>query len=183
MNMASATRQRRTVVGVTIVLITALAITASATLGVARPQLLQAVPGKPPAPDFSLPDLDGELTRLSDLKGKVVIVNFWATWCPPCRFEIPSMQRAWIRLRDKGVMMLAVHLGGNKDKIWAFATEYDVEFPVLIDKTSSTATAWRTFGLPTTYVVDPEGRMALRAIGGREWDDPALIDAILALAK
>jgi len=147
------------------------------------PQLLQEVSGKPQAPDFSLPDLDGKITKLSDFKGKIVIVNFWATWCPPCRAEIPSMQRAWNILKDKDVMMLAVHIGGNEDKIWTFLNDFNVEFPVLIDAKSRVSRKWRTRGLPTTYIVDPQGRMALRAIGGREWDDPGLIKHILSLAK
>ncbi len=149
----------------------------------AGPQLLQAVPGTPAAPDFALPDLDGEITRLSDFRGKVIIVNFWATWCPPCREEIPSMQRAWNRLEGEGVIMLAVHVGGNEDRIWTFATDFGVAFPILIDKTSSVSRAWRTIGLPTTFVVDPKGRKVLRAIGGRQWDDPALIETILSLRK
>ncbi len=151
--------------------------------GAAGPQLLQALPGTPPAPDFALPDLDGETKRLSDFRGKVVIVNFWATWCPPCREEIPSMQRAWTRLEGEGVIMLAVHVGGNEDRIWTFATDFGVAFPILIDATSSVSRAWRTIGLPTTFVVDPEGRKVLRAIGGRQWDDPALIETILSLRK
>ncbi len=146
-------------------------------------QLLHPVPGRPFAPHFQLPNLEGEMRRLADFRGKIVIVNFWATWCPPCRFEIPSMQRVWNQLKDKGVMMLAVHVGGDDDKIWTFATDFNVEFPILIDKTSSVSRAWGTIGLPTTFIVDPEGRMALRAIGGREWDDPALMEAILELGK
>ncbi len=150
---------------------------------IAAPQLLQEVSGRPMAPDFSLPDLDGKKTSLSDFKGKIVIVNFWATWCPPCREEIPSMQRAWNILKDKDVMMLAVHIGGNEDKIWTFLNDFNVDFPVLIDARSKVSRKWRTRGLPTTYIVDPQGRKTLRAIGGREWDDPALIRHILSLGK
>jgi len=147
------------------------------------PQFLQPVPGKPKAPDFTLPDLDEKKVSLSDFRGKVVIVNFWATWCPPCRFEIPAMQRAWVKLRDSGVMLLAVHLGGDADEVWSFAEQYGVQFPVLIDANSSVARKWRMVGLPTTYVVDADGRLVLRAIGGREWDDPAILKTILDLRK
>ncbi len=149
----------------------------------AVPQLLQEVDGLPAAPEFILPDLDGNEVKLSDFRGKVVIVNFWATWCPPCRHEIPSMQRAWEILKGKGVMMLALHVGGNEDKIWTFLNDFSVEFPVIIDAKSRASKRWRMFGLPTTYIVDPEGRIALRAIGGREWDDPGLINQILSLRK
>jgi len=142
---------------------------------------LQRVPGAPPAPDFTLPDLDGKEVRLSDLAGKVVLVNFWATWCPPCRAEIPSMERAWSKLNAGGVAMLAIHIGGDADRIWAFLAEFNVTFPVLIDRTSSVSKAWQTIGLPTTYITDGQGRKVLRAIGGRKWDDADLIASIFAL--
>jgi len=147
------------------------------------PQMLHAVKGKPIAKDFELPDLDGKMVKLSNFRGKVVIVNFWATWCPPCRKEIPSMQRAWQILKDKKVMILAVHVGGNVDKVWTFLTDFNADFPVLLDSRGRTPRAWPMVGLPTSFVVDPEGRIVLRAIGGREWDDPAVIQSLLALRK
>ncbi len=146
-------------------------------------QLLHPVKSKPAAKDFELPNLDGNKVKLSDFTGKVVVVNFWATWCPPCRKEIPSMQRAWNILKEKDVMMLAVHVGGTEDKVWTFLTDFSVEFPVLIDKTSKVSKAWPLVGLPVTFIIDPKGKIALRAIGGREWDDPKLIDQILALRE
>jgi len=142
---------------------------------------LHVMEGQPVAPDFALKNLDGEIQRLSDFKGKVVIVNFWATWCPPCRAEMPSMQRAWNEIQDKGVVMLAVHVGGNEDKIWSFVGDYDLDFPVLIDPKSKVADAWPMKGLPSTFVIDPEGRIVYRAIGAREWDDPAILNSIYAL--
>lgn len=157
--------------------ISARSIPASAQEGM----LLQRVPGTPIAPEFELPDLDGKPVRFSDLRGKVVLVNFWATWCPPCRAEIPSMERAWAKLKEGGVGMLAVHVGGDSEKIWAFLAEFNVTFPVLIDKSSKVSKEWQTIGLPTTYIADPQGRKALRAIGGREWDQPDLVASILAL--
>ena len=144
-------------------------------------QPLHPVPGTPAAPDFALADLDGREWKLSALKGKVVVVNFWATWCPPCRTEIPSMQRAWDKLKDQGVVLLAVHVGGNMDKIWTFVGDHDVRFPVLVDKDSTVANAWPMKGLPSTFVVDPQGRIVLQAIGGREWDDPGILKSLLDL--
>lgn len=137
--------------------------------------------GKAPAPDFTLPDVDGNAVRLSDFRGKVVIVNFWATWCPPCRFEMPSLQRAWEKLKDDGGAVIAVHVGGKEDEVWQFMSSYDLSFPIVLDKDSSVIKAWPVKGLPTTLVVDPEGLIRYRAIGGREWDDPAILDAVRAL--
>ena len=147
----------------------------------ATPQLLQKLPALPPAPAFALPDLDDAVTKLSDLKGKILIVNFWATWCPPCRKEMPSMQRAWHELKDKGVVLIGIHVGGNTDKVWDFTSEYNLTFPILIDKSGAVSKKWKTIGLPTTYVVDGSGRKVYRAIGGREWDDDKLLAQVLAL--
>lgn len=91
------------------------------------------------------------------------------------------MERAWAKLAAEDVMLLAVHVGGGGDKIWEFLSEFNVTFPVLIDQSGKVSKEWQTIGLPTTYVADKEGRKALRAIGGREWDHPELIASILAL--
>ncbi|MCF6198013.1 MAG: TlpA family protein disulfide reductase [Hyphomicrobiaceae bacterium] len=155
---------------------------AAAQPGKAR-ELLHSVPGKPMAQDFELPDLDGNKLKLSDFKGHIVIVNFWATWCPPCREEIPSMQRAWTILKKKNVVMLAVHVGGNEDKVWSFLTDFEIDFPVLMDKSSKISRQWRVVGLPSTLIIDPQGRIALGAIGGRKWDDPSIIASIMKLAE
>ncbi|MGD9000114.1 MAG: TlpA disulfide reductase family protein, partial [Granulosicoccaceae bacterium] len=81
----------------------------------AQPNVLHPVQGQPPAPGFELKDIDDRLHRLSDYRGKVVIVNFWATWCPPCRFELPSMEKLWQATQDKDVIMLAINIGEDAD--------------------------------------------------------------------
>ncbi len=144
-------------------------------------QLLQALPERPTAGDFHLTDLDGTEHRLSNYRGRVVIVNFWATWCPPCREEMPSMQRAWEILEPEGIAMLAINIGEDEDTIFQFTANFPVEFPLLLDQDSATIQSWPVRGLPTTYVVDPQGRLVYRAIGGRAWDDPALLDMVRAL--
>ena len=144
-------------------------------------QTLTELPGRPPAPDFALTDIDGAVHRLSDFRGQVVVVNFWATWCPPCRFEMPSMQRAWEVLREDGVMILAVDVGEDAETVFTFTGDYPVDFPLLLDRDGKVVEAWPIRGLPTTFVIDPEGRMAYRAIGGRNWDDPGLMARILDL--
>ncbi len=144
---------------------------------------LSPVQGKPDAPEFSLQDMDGNSIRLSDLRGQVVIVNFWATWCPPCREEMPSMQRAWAVLEGENILMLAINVGEDEDTIFEFSASYPVEFPLLLDSDSATATAWPVRGLPTTFVIDRNGRLAYKAVGGREWDDPALLKRVRALRE
>lgn len=142
---------------------------------------LTALPDKPAAPDFALQDVDGNLHHISDHRGHVLIVNFWATWCPPCRAEMPSMQRAWEQLREEGIVMLAIDVGEDEDAIFEFTASYPVEFPLLLDTESAVSEAWKVKGLPTTFVVDQWGRKVYRAVGGREWDAPDLLQKVRAL--
>ncbi len=144
-------------------------------------QTLTPLDDRPPAPDFSLPDLDGKIHRLSTYRGKVVVVNFWATWCPPCLEEMPSMQRAWELMQKEGMLLLAINVGEDEDQVFTFSGEYEVEFPLLLDTSSAVINSWPVLGLPTTYVIDPLGRFAYRAIGGRQWDDPELLKTIQSL--
>lgn len=144
---------------------------------------LTALTDLPEAADFQLTDMDGNVHRLSDYKGRVVIVNFWATWCPPCREEMPSMQRAWGELQKEGILMLGINVGEDEDTIFQFSANYPVDFPLLLDLDSTVINQWPVMGLPTTFVVDTKGRIAYRAIGGREWDDPELLALVRALKE
>jgi peroxiredoxin len=162
-------------------LLTFLWLPVSLSAAGAGPQTLTPVPGLPPAPDFALQDVDGKTWRLSELRGRPVIVNFWATWCPPCREEMPSMQRAWEQLQAEGVVMLAINVGESADTVFQFTANYPVEFPLLLDLDSAVLGQWPVRGLPATFVIDPQGRIAYRAIGGREWDDPQLLAPVLLL--
>jgi peroxiredoxin len=144
---------------------------------------LTPLPGGKPAPDFELVDTDGKLHRLSDYRGKTVILNFWATWCPPCREEIPSMNRAWQQLRHEDVVMLAVNMGEDEDTIFVFTADYPAEFPLLLDRDGAVIAEWPVKGLPTTYIIAPDGRIAYRAIGGRAWDDSGILEVLRALQK
>jgi len=133
------------------------------------------------APNFVLTDIDGNKHQLTDYRGKVVIINFWATWCPPCREEMPSMQRAWEQLEKEGIMLFAINVGEDEDAIFQFTANYPVEFPLLMDQDSSVINRWPVKGLPTTFVVNVNGKIAYRAIGGRKWDDPKLLAIIKSL--
>ncbi|WP_198264467.1 peroxiredoxin family protein [sulfur-oxidizing endosymbiont of Gigantopelta aegis] len=135
------------------------------------------------APDFSLQDMDGKTHKLSDYRGQPVIINFWATWCPPCREEMPSMERAWNKIKDQGIAMLAINVGESEDAIFTFTGNYPVSFTLLLDTTGTITEQWPVKGLPTTFVVSPEGKLVYRAVGGREWDDEELLDHVRKLKK
>lgn len=93
------------------------------------------------------------------------------------------MNRAWARLQKAGVMMLAVNVGESEDVIFPFMADYPIEFPVLLDQDGEIINRWPVRGLPTTFVIDPAGRLVYQAIGGREWDDPELLDLVRALVR
>lgn len=93
------------------------------------------------------------------------------------------MQRAWERLDKARVLLLAINVGEDEDTIFRFGADYPVDFPLLLDKESKVAQSWPIKGLPTTFVVDPQGRLVYRAIGSREWDDPKLLALVTALSK
>ena len=146
-------------------------------------QPLSPLPGRVPAPGFTLPDTNGKLHRLADYRGRPVIINFWTTWCPPCREEIPSMNRAWKILEQEDIAMLAINMGEDEDTIFIFNADYPADFPILMDRAGTVIEQWPVKGLPTTYVVAPDGTLAYRAIGSREWDDGALLDMIRSLKE
>lgn len=130
------------------------------------------------APGFTLLDMDGVKHQLSDYKGQPVIINFWATWCPPCRAEMPSMERAWNKIKDEGIAMLAINVGEDEDTIFTFLGDYPANFTILLDQSGAVSEQWPVRGLPTTFIVSPDGQLVYRAIGGREWDDEQLLDQI-----
>ena len=109
------------------------------------------------APDFLLASLDGGELRLSDLRGKGVIVNFWATWCAPCRKEMPQFVAAYDRYRDEGLEVVAVNVQESASIIRPFADDFGMRFPVVLDKLGSVSDAYRLAGLPMTYFIDREG--------------------------
>jgi len=112
-----------------------------------------------------------------------VLINFWATWCPPCRREMPSMERLSQALKGEDFVVLAVDVGEDADTIHAFTSQLDatLRFPILLDSTSRAMQAWKVAGLPTTFLVDKQGRIAASAIGGREFDHPEIVRAIREL--
>jgi thiol-disulfide isomerase/thioredoxin len=130
--------------------------------------------GDPSAPAFTLRDMQGKDQRLADHKGKVVVLNFWATWCEPCREEMPAMQRLQDRLSGKPFIILAVDFGEGEPRIREFLQKVPVRFPILLDRDGSVAKAWRVKVLPISYVIDPEQKVRYSVVGDAQWDSPAV---------
>ncbi len=156
---------------------------AEATFAASPAQTLPRVAKPYLAPDFTLEAEDGKTWRLADQRGKVIVLNFWATWCPPCRYEMPSMERAREAVKGDGIVIVAVNVGEDADTIFEFTGRYPVSFPLLLDHDASVIKKYKVIGLPTTFVIDPAGYVTHRVVGGRGWDDPALLDALRALLK
>lgn len=146
-------------------------------------QLLFEVQSRPLASDFQLEDMDGKKRQLSALRGKVVLVNFWATWCPPCRREMPSLERLHQVLKGADFEILAINVGEDADTVDAFTSTLDTvpTFPIVFDKDGRALKAWPVMGLPTTFILDKSGRIIYRAVGGREFDNPSILKKIRAL--
>jgi thiol-disulfide isomerase/thioredoxin len=156
-----------------------------ATAADLAPQTMTPMPGRPAAREFALPDMDKKIHRLSEARGHVTMVNFWATWCPPCRRELPSMQRAWESLKPHGFAMYAINLGEDEEAIFPFilSTGVEITFPILLDRRAEIVKQWPVLAIPTTFVLDRDGRIVYRAVGGREWDDPKLLETIRVLMR
>jgi thiol-disulfide isomerase/thioredoxin len=135
------------------------------------------------APPLELSDLQGKKHRLADYRGSVVLVNFWATWCVPCREEMPSIERLWASLEGKPFAVLAVNLAEPESRIRKFLEVVPVRFPILLDRDTQTTRAWQARLLPATYIVGPDGAIRYRHLGELDWSKPEVRAAILALLR
>ena len=118
-----------------------------------------------PAPDFTLPGLDGTPVRLSDLRGKTVLINFWATWCGPCRKEFPELVKLAQQQGDRGLVVLAVDVSESRDYVARFAQEFGATFPIVLDSDSNVVQSYRLIGLPTSLFVDRDGVLRAQQLG------------------
>ncbi|MCV0429251.1 MAG: TlpA family protein disulfide reductase [Roseibium sp.] len=145
-------------------------------LGLAKPALTIETP------ELNVPDLAGKIHQVKDYEGKTVLVSFWATWCPPCRKEMPTLARLSRELGTDDFAVLAVNVGDKQEKIQAFLDEIDHDgLPVLMDQKTDLPGKWFLRGLPVTYVLTPDGQVAYGAIGERVWDSPAMISGIRSI--
>ena len=135
------------------------------------------------APDFIVPGLAGPALRLGDFKGQVLFLNFWATWCPPCKDEMPSMERLHRRFRERGFTMVAISIDANAPAVPPFVKHFGLAFPIGLDPKMEVATRYGLRALPTTVLIDRDGRMVAYAFGPRDWDGAAAHALIEGLLK
>lgn len=140
--------------------------------------LLRPVREPFPAPPLALPDLAGRPVDLAALRGQVVLVNFWATWCPPCVEEIPSLDRLQAQLAPRGFTVLAIDVGEDRATVERFLADKPVRFPVLLDPEGSSFKTWKAYAFPTSVVLDRAHRARYAVYGAFAWDSPEVVEAI-----
>jgi len=142
------------------------------------------IKGDKKAPDFSLQDLNGKKFGLNQFKGKVIFINFWATWCGPCKEEMPSMEVLHQQFKEKKFILLAVSVDyGDQKLVKEFINRYQYTFPVLIDPKCNTLDLFQVKGIPATFLIDKKGRMIGKAIGPRDWKSPEVASLINLLIQ
>ena len=134
---------------------------------------------------FKLTDLSGDSVSMADLRGKVVFLNIWATWCAPCREEMPSMEKLYENFRsNKNFVMLAVSQDtGSREEVMSYVQKHGYHFDVLLDPQNAVAEAYKVSGVPETFIIDRQGRVVAHHAGAFDWSQPAIRDALEELLK
>lgn len=135
------------------------------------------------AEDFTLPALGGGTFRLAEQRGKIVLVNFWATWCPPCLEEMPAMERLWQKHKAAGFLLVAVSVDTDPQKVVPFVTAHNLTFPIAFDTKMAVADKYGVRALPSSFILGREGDLAALALGPRHWDNKASHRLIEAMAR
>jgi len=131
--------------------------------------------------DFSLLDLNGRAHTLSDYRGKVVLVNFWATWCPPCIHEMPELQKLKKHFAGRPFEIVTINVAEQKDRVGKFSRSIKLDLPVLLDTSSKTYRSWDVSILPTSFLIDSKGQIRYRARGNPGWDEEETLSVIRAM--
>jgi len=131
------------------------------------------------APDFVSENLSGGNTGLKDYKGKIVLLNFWATWCMPCRAEMPGMETLWQKYKEQGLVIAAVSVDkGSRGQIETFSKLLDLSFPILLDPESKVSDLYKVSNMPTSFFIDRNGKIISRIVGTEEWTSPEAIQLV-----
>lgn len=135
------------------------------------------------AQNFTLNDVDGEKFELNKSKGHWVFLHFWASWCGPCREEMPAVQKLSEAMQEEKFQIVMINTAEDEDTIFEFLAAIDVELNSLMDVDGLVTEVWKPRGLPTSFLIDPEGKVKYQAIGGREWEKPEYINFLKQLLK
>ena len=139
---------------------------------------LQPFASNGPTPNFSLTDLKDATRTLADYRGKVVVVNFWASWCPPCITEMPVLERLKQKLDGQPFEIVTINVGEKKYRVWKFVKLISFGLPVLLDERKDTFNTWGASVLPTSFLLDKEGHVRYRVQGDLEWDGEEVVSLI-----
>ncbi|HFD79538.1 MAG TPA: TlpA family protein disulfide reductase [Gammaproteobacteria bacterium] len=134
-----------------------------------------------PAPDFTLTDMDGNRFSLSTARGRWVMVHFWASWCRPCRREMPAIRRMSELIGTDAPRLVLVNTAEDEDTVFSFLGAVAPDLSSLLDRDGRVTEAWQPRGLPATWLVDPQGYLRYQALGGRPWDQPRYLDFLRRL--
>jgi len=133
--------------------------------------------------DGELLSLNNKKVKLSNYEGKVIFLNLWATWCSPCRNEMPSMQKLYNDFKDKDFVIIAVDMGEDLETVKAFAKNNGYTFPIFTDPNNDIANSYSTGSIPTTYIIDKAGNLRARFVGGRDWYSNDAVELFRELLK
>jgi len=156
----------------------ALALTGGVVWLMSQPSVAPPIEAGRRAPTFALADLSGGRHALEDLRGQVVLVNFWATWCKPCEDEMPAMERLYQQLRGQGFELLAVSVDDETAPVEEFSGRLGLSFPILHDAAKEVSRDYQSVRYPESFLIDRDGILVERYIGPREWDAAAYVDRI-----
>jgi len=133
------------------------------------------VPDQAATVDFSLPDTEGRMVNMADFRGKVVFLNFWTTWCPECRIEMPAMERLYRRLQKRDFAMVTISLRESSDTVKRFVAKHELTFTALLDESGDIGMTYAIRAIPTTFILDRRGHIIGMALGARKWDAPKTV--------
>jgi thiol-disulfide isomerase/thioredoxin len=150
---------------------------------IAASGLLKPYMGNLTENDLNLPDMQGKLHSLNDYKGNIVVVQFWATYCTPCRKEMPTMNKLIKKMQGKPFKIVTVNMGETRDEVADFIKQVPVDFPVLLDSDGSTVGKWKVFAAPANFILDKKGNIIFTLFGAIDWDSDDMVKKLTLLTE